>query len=642
MNDVIKVLVVEDNPPDAVLMERELRKAGLQVQVSRIETESEFRAHLDRDIDLILSDFSLPQFDGLRALELLQESGKDIPFILVSGSLGEETAVTAMRQGATDYLLKDRLARLGQAVIQALTQSRLRRERASMEDTLRETEARLRSIFENTVEGIFQCTPEGRLITANPALAKIFGYASPEEMVAQIHDFGTQLYADDDRRKELMTELLHQPFVSGFEIRIRRKDGAVQWSAINARAIRKEGRIDHIDGTLEDISERKRLENQLLRAQRLESLGRLAGGIAHDLNNLLSPVLMAPSLLRDRLTDASSLKLLDAIEASATRGADIIKQLLTFSRGTDGPLRPLLLDAVVSGIVKIISQTFPRSITLRQEVMPGLPPVLGDPTQLEQVIMNLCVNARDAMPEGGILTLSAEVTHVDESLASLNPGAHAGRHVMLKVSDSGTGISPENLDSIFDPFFTTKELGKGTGLGLSTVLGIVRSHGGLIQVTSHPGKGTQFMVYLPVCESRQDATEEPISVSTDAGKGECILVVDDESIIRETVREVLLYNGYEVLEAVDGAAALVQYHRHRDRICAVITDSMMPELDGADLIKELRAIGAQVPIVAMTGLRESFDPQFFQSLGVEAFIEKPFRNRDLLEAIRRLLSMQKP
>jgi len=638
MSQKIKVLVLEDSPADAALMERELRRAGLDIECVHVETEAAFLQHLVPELDLILSDYSLPQFDGLQALDHVQRSGMEVPFILVSGSLGEETAVAAMRKGAADYLLKDRLTRLGQAAVQALTQSRLRKERKAMSVALDQTEARFRRLFENTIEGIFQTSPDGHILTANPALARILGYNSPEELIQNTTNLQAQIYPDLVNRTGILSRINRESEIAGYEIQVKRRDGTLLWVAVNARVVRDEhGAIVHIDGTMEDISRRKLLESQLLRAQRLESVGRLAGGIAHDLNNLLSPILMAPSLLRDRLPDPSSQKLLDAIEASARRGAEIIKQLLTFSRGTEGPLRALPLPDLMSGMMKIVRETFPKNITIHQDFSPALPLVNGDLTQLEQVVMNLCVNARDAMPEGGVLTLSLEEVRVDEHLAGLNPDAHPGSYVLLKVTDTGMGIKPEILDVIFDPFFTTKELGKGTGLGLSTVLGIVKGHHGFIQVNSLPGDGTQFMIYLPVCPVTGDSDASGGEKALSSTKGESILVVDDEPVVRHLVRRVLERKGYRVIDATDGARGFVSFLKYRSEIKLLITDAIMPEMDGLDLLRQIRASGSEIPVILITGMRDSIDLEAYRGQGVQNIIDKPFTGVYLIETLQRVL-----
>jgi len=638
MPNKLKVLVLEDNPVDAALMERELRRAGLDPECIRVDTEEAFLSHLKADVDLILSDFSLPQYNGLLALERVHQSGMEVPFILVSGALGEETAVAAMRKGAADYLLKDRLTRLGPAVLQALDQSRLRRERKTFSEALQRTEARYRDLFENTIEGIFQTTPDGRILTANPALARILGYPSPDELMSGGVDLLAQIYPDALSRSEMLRQIARDSEISGYEAPVKRRDGTLIWVAVNARVARDEqGGILHIDGTLEDIARRKQLETQLLRAQRLESVGRLAGGIAHDLNNLLSPILMAPALLRERLSDASSLKLLDAVEASARRGGEIIKQLLTFSRGSGGTLRAIHLTELMSDMIQIMLETFPRNLTIHKVFPADLPMVTGDPTQLEQVVMNLCVNARDAMPEGGLLTISLEVVTVDSDLASFYPDAKPGSYVLLRVVDTGTGIPPEIQDVIFDPFFTTKELGKGTGLGLSTVIGIVKGHHGFIQVNSVVGKGTQFQIFLPVHLEGAAQSPEPIPAPA-RGHEELILVVDDEPMTRHLTRKVLERNNYRLIEALDGAQAMVQFKKYQAEITLILTDAFMPQMDGLDFLRELRRQGATQPVILVTSMRGSLDLKAYRDLDICELLDKPFTGSRLIGAVEQALA----
>lgn len=380
-------------------------------------------------------------------------------------------------------------------------------ERRCLAEVVRAREAQLRSIFENTIEGILQIEHGGRIIAANPSMAAILGYESAQELMDALTHFCELFYVTEhaDRFRQLLQK---ESQALGFETQARRKDGSAAWVVINARAVRDEdGKILHVDGTVMDLSERKRMEADLYRAQRLDSLGRLVGGITHDLRNILSPVLMTPVLLRESLSDPEELKLLDGLESSVRRGVDMLNQLLTFSRGTDGALRKLSLVDLVRGMLPVLEATFPKNITITASLRDGLPPVLGDATQLEQVVMNLCVNARDAMPGGGELSLILELAEVDQLLAGLSPSAQPGPHVVLRITDTGTGIHPDDLASIFNPFFTTKEIGKGTGLGLSTVIGILKSHRGIVKPDSVLGQGTCFSVYLPVAGPEQDGQD---------------------------------------------------------------------------------------------------------------------------------------
>ncbi len=382
-----------------------------------------------------------------------------------------------------------------------------------------------------------------------------------------------------------------------------------------------------------DITETKMLESQFLRTQRLESIGTLASGIAHDLNNILSPILMSVGILRMTVTDGPSEKMLKIIEGSAERGAEIVKQVLTFARGVDGERVTLQARHLVNEMVKVMAQTFPRNITIRNNLPKELPPVSGDATQLHQVLLNLCVNARDAMPEGGTITLEAEHTVVDEHYASMNPDAVPGSYVILSVSDSGSGIPPEVMNRIFDPFFTTKEQGKGTGLGLSTVVGIVKSHRGFMTVKSNVGEGTSFHIAIPV--ATDGGTGEPAARPTTlpTGNGEIILIVDDEPSIREAASRTLEANGYRVYAAEDGTDALALYFQRRSEIDLVLTDIQMDLMDGVGLTRALKRIEPDVKVIASSGHAAPEKRDALKQLGVCSFLDKPYTADRLLIAL---------
>jgi PAS domain S-box-containing protein len=387
-----------------------------------------------------------------------------------------------------------------------------------------------------------------------------------------------------------------------------------------------------------DITEHKKLEQQFLRSQRMESIGTLAGGIAHDLNNILSPIMMSVPMLRRKLTAKQREHIISTIEMSAERGAQIVKQVLTFGRGIEGERRPLQIGALITEIAKIIRGTFPKDITLESTIEPGLWPMVGDATQMHQILLNLCINARDAMPAGGKLRLSARNLVIDESYASMMPGTTPGPQVLLEVSDNGSGILPGIIDSIFDPFFTTKAIGQGTGLGLSTVLGIVKNHGGHINVTSTPGRGTTFQIYLP---ASVDHGEIPNASGLDAcppdGHGEIILIVDDEAAVRDAAQAVLEMHGYRVLLAAEGTEALAVFAKNSATIAAVLTDLMMPHMDGVALIRALRKMKPGVPMIASTGLGEKARLAALKALGVETVLNKPYKADALMRTIHHAL-----
>lgn len=398
-----------------------------------------------------------------------------------------------------------------------------------------------------------------------------------------------------------------------------------------------------------NTTETRQLERQFLRAQRLESIGTLASGIAHDLNNILSPILMATGLLRRTLeNDPDAMRMLQIIENSAERGAGVVKQVLTFARGAEGQRVSIQAKHLLGELSKIMAQTFPRAIDIQMQLPKDLWLINGDPTQLHQVLLNLCVNARDAImsvpapdhaPEPvRRMTITADNTDIDQHFASMNPGATLGPHVVVSVSDTGTGMSSEVMDKIFDPFFTTKEPGKGTGLGLATVIGIVKSHGGFLTVQSEVGQGTTFKVYVPAAKSATEgaATTENVE-PLEPGNGELILVVDDEVPIREALVSTLESNGYHCFTAEDGSDALAVYFSRRDEINLVVTDLAMAQMDGVKLIRNLRRLGADVRVVVSSGHIQKEAMQELVALGVRHFLEKPYSADKLLRTIRRAL-----
>lgn len=386
-----------------------------------------------------------------------------------------------------------------------------------------------------------------------------------------------------------------------------------------------------------DLTDKKKLEAQFFRSQRMESIGTLAGGIAHDLNNVLTPIMMGSQILLDRVNDEESRKLLQSLQIDARRGADLIKQVLSFARGVRGERLPLQMADVILDVEKILREAIPRSVTIKIDLSPNLWSISGDQTQIHQVLMNLCLNACDAMPGGGILSLSAGNLMVDESLARMNIEARAGHYLVITVSDTGIGIPQEIVDRIFEPFFTTKGPGKGTGLGLSTVLAIVKGHGGFLNVYSEAGKGTTFKVYLPAMETVQIPKEvEPTEVPR--GAGELILIVDDEASIREITTATLEQHGYKVLTACDGAEAAAWYAQHRQEIKLVLMDMAMPVMDGPASIQVLRRIDPGVKIIGVSGLTENDRVARLAGAHLHGFLPKPYTVEKLLRAIHKVLS----
>jgi PAS domain S-box-containing protein len=758
----LKVLIAEDKASDADLLVRRLRQAGFDPDWRRVDTEAGFLDGLQGGFELVISDSEMPQFSGARALELMRQSGLDVPFIIVSGTIGEERAVAAMQHGAADYLLKDRMARLGPAVDQALALGRLRHARAQAEGALREANTRLHHLVARCPTVLFSLhlsDSEGRLSYVSPNLHELAGYTPAESLGAQwwrehIHGGDRQtawaglleaaehgssrveyrlrckdgrwIWVDDRKqavpgtdggaaeivggwtdvtaRKEAearlhlseetsrrVVENLHGVFwmadaatgamlyvspgheeiwgctaerlyaspsswlepvheadrermrtaaqakLRGGEFketyRILRPDGSVRWIEEKAFPIQDgTGPARRVVGIAEDVTARKNLEAEYLRAQRLEAIGTLSSGIAHDMNNILAPMLMMTALLRDKLADPRDGAMLNLAEQSVHRGADIIKQLLAFSRATDGDWKPVHVGPLIQETARMMRESFPAAIRISEQVAGGLWPVLGDAVQLRQVLMNLCMNSREAMPEGGELLLAA--CNAELAAAAIPAGAEAkpGRFLRLTVADSGRGIPGEFVDRIFEPFFTTKEFGRGAGLGLSTVLGLVRGHGGFVTVESEPGRGSRFHAHLPAAA---DAPVRPIAPPAPAVRPGLILLADDETIVREGTRRLLENHAYRVQPAINGREALDFFLQHRDEVQLLLTDSMMPMMGGLALVRAVRALKPGLKIIAMAGPNDADRVPELAALGVTEILRKPFRPAELLAALER-------
>jgi PAS domain S-box-containing protein len=1011
----LHILLVEDNPSDAELMLRELRRAGFAPASHRIDTEAEYLENLDPKLDIILSDYAMPQFSGSRALELLKERGLDIPFILVSGTIGEDVAVKAMRDGAADYLLKDRLTRLGQAVEHALEQKRIRDERREAEENVKKLTHQHELILNSAGEGICGVASDGKIIFANPKAAELLGWKVEELLGKPVHEtvrrspedgshrgladdpitnsmrnavtrriandvfWGkngrsfraewvcaptrdergvvtgciitfkdvTEQFVADARLKlqeqqyrllfetnpnpmwvfdteslgilavndaaltqygysraefekltlkdlrfpedvsDLMESLTSPKTPSHFSgvFRHKRKDdsaisveiysGPIVWEGVRGRIVtaidvterkrvqeelraskqllegivdaipvrvfwkdkdlaylgcnaafardagfsdpkevvgkddyqlgwrdladryrgddrqviesgrprllieepqttpdgktvtlltskipryNSQGKIDGVIGTymditprkqaeerlreqaeiidrahdaviirdfkteqvtfwnkgaehlygwtaseaigrpigqlvfsseevrrpalevllatgefhgelkqitksgLEitvdgrgtiirddsgaplsvllihtDITEQKRLGMQLLRAQRLESIGTLASGVAHDLNNILTPILMCAETLRLTSDPQDREDAISLVEQSARRGAAVVKQVLTFARGIEGKRVLIKPSHLIEEMVDIAQRTFPKSIEIRSRYPEDLWSAMADPTQMHQVLLNLCVNARDAMPNGGSIGISAHNFHVDEAYAGATPDSRPGDYITFNITDTGAGMSQEVIDKIFDPFFTTKEIGKGTGLGLSTALGIVRSHGGFMLVDSEVGKGTIFKIFLPAQVADEESCALDVPASSLQGKGECVLLVDDEEGILDVTKTILETSGYHALAAKDGQEAIEIFRQKMDSIRVVVTDMALPHTDGLALMRALQKMRGDIIFVASTGQSDYVTDPELRTLGVASLLIKPYDSKRLLTTLHDVL-----
>ena len=472
----------------------------------------------------------------------------------------------------------------------------------------------------------------------NKGAERLFGWTAEEIKGRQVTEL---LYREVTAFEMAQKELLDKGSWSG-EVRQLTKSG--QEVVVSSRWTLVRDEEDHPSAVLAintDITEKKKLESQFLRSQRMESIGTLAGGVAHDLNNILAPIMMSAPLLRQGLGPKETETLIHNIETSAQRGADIVKQLLAFARGMEGERVVVNLRHMVDEMAKIVRETFPKNMTVHAKSSRELWPIIGDPTHIHQVLLNLCINARDAMPSGGSINIVAENMMIDDHYASFDAEAKKGPYVVLRVADTGTGIPPEILDKIFDPFFTTKEHGKGTGLGLSTVLAITKSHNGFLNVTSEIGKGTNFSCFFPATpNAKAEARAEKKALPR--GNGETILVVDDESGILNAAQNLLQSNGYRVITSGDGVEALAVYAQNRDVVKLVLTDVMMPVMDGPAMMRVLKKLAPDIKVIATSGIDQDAKMEELKSLGMKAFIAKPYTADKLLTILREVLDADAP
>jgi len=480
---------------------------------------------------------------------------------------------------------------------------------------------------------------DDRILYWNKGAENLYGWTAGEATGKKTFEL---LYSEDKVTggKEALRHVLEEGEWRG-ELHQKTKEGEpiiveARWTLIR----NDRGQPSGILSVKTDITAKRSIEAQLLRSQRLESLGTLAGGIAHDLNNVLAPILMGIEGLSFRNPDASVRSILSIIKSSAQRGANIVRQILNFARGMEGDIGEIQLKHVLREVEDIIRETFPKSIALKTDIAKDLWPVNADATQLHQVLMNLCVNARDAMPNGGGISVSAENASLDETYARMNIEAQPIKYVVVKVEDTGTGMAPGVLERIFDPFFTTKEPGKGTGLGLSTVHSIVKSHGGFVTVYSELNKGTSFKVYIPAADQGLPLRETGPEEGIPAGLGETILLVDDEVSLRDISRQILESYGYRVVTAADGTEAVARFVERKKDIRLVITDMMMPYMDGANTIRAIRRIDPRARIIATSGLTASEDESEARGLGVQAFLAKPYTAEKLLHTLREALDRE--
>lgn len=633
----LRVLIVEDVPTDAELMLRELRKADLEVTSLRVDTRESYETALRKfSPDVVLSDYSLPRFDGLSVLRLTKQLAPSVPVIIVTASIDEETAVDCIKAGAVDYVLKQHPARLGQAVKSALKRREDIEARRRSEEALIRSEERYREFFEEDLSANFLADSEGRILTCNRAFVEVFGF-DPRAQAEQ--STLVSMFLSEDDWSEFIRELRRKGRLERYEATLRRMDGAeVRVMANFVAKMGEAGGLEQIRGYVIDHTAHHELEAQLRHAQKMEAVGQLAGGVAHDFNNLLTGILGYTEMALDHIGKGHPLySHLQTIGDAAHRAAALTRQLLAFSRRQ--VLKPVVLD--INGIIQEVDKMLRRLIGENIELITKLGEDIGriraDPSQIEQVIMNLVVNARDAMPDGGRLLIETANAEIGPEYATRRPGVEPGQYVMVAVSDTGQGMDAATQARIFEPFFTTKEVGKGTGLGLSTVYGIVQQSGGHIWVYSEVGRGTTFKIYLPRVEEAAEEAATQAQDETDTAGTETVLIVEDDELVRELAVSVLRKAGYNVLSAGNGVEALELVSKVDGKIDLVVSDVIMPGISGGGMVERLLAINKDLRVVFMSGytsrglLAQSVLPENIP------FIQKPFTASTFLRVVRNAL-----
>lgn len=645
MRETVRILVVEDQPTDAELAEKEIRKTLESCLFKRVETREDYLACLESfRPDLIITDYRMPRFNGMEVLKLAQEKAPLTPVIIMTGAINEDTAVDCMKAGAANYVIKEHLKRLSQAVVHAIEEKRVLQERYRAERALRESEERYRTLVHTLPDALTLADPEGTILYESPSSLRFFGHDSESEAIGRnVLDW---IHPDDHAKAvEAIQTLRSGGNLRGQELVFFKKDGSTFWGELSASSIRDDqGAVTGFLALIRDISDRKRseeekaqLQAQLLQSQKMDSIGRLAGGVAHDFNNMLSVILGYSELIQTQLNANDPIRNdVEQIEKAGRRAKDITQQLLAFSRKQI--IEPTIIDLneLINSIQKNLARLIGEDIDLKFTPGPDLFKIRFDHSQLDQILINLAANARDAMPQGGRLAIETSNVFLDNTFCREHLGFAAGNYVLLTVADSGVGMDRETLAHAFEPFFTTKAIGKGTGLGLATVYGIVVQGGGWIEAESEPGRGTLFRIYFPsiVEDALANPEQEASAIRSGAGN---ILVVEDDKLVRRMTVAMLESVGYKVHEAATARDALQYCEKTGNAVDLLITDVVMPELSGTELRDRIQALRPGLKVLFISGYAS--DVVAHHGIADEGvnFIRKPFSMNDLARAVQKII-----
>lgn len=629
MNKGLKVLVVEDSEADAELLLHELSKAGYKPTARRVDSAAAMESALRQDDwDLIISDYVLPQFSGLEALKILQKRNLDIPFLIVSGKIGEEVAVEALKAGADDYLLKDRLARLPAAIERELQEAAHRQKRREADEALRDSEERYRRLVESSPEATCICAA-GHFVYVNPACVKLFGAKSPLDLIGKA--FVDQV---DSNYRDLVGEYLRQAAAGSdgplLEHRLQRIDNSTVLVEMVARSISYH-REQAVQIICRDITARKFMDEQLSHGERMDAISRMAGGVANDFNNLLAVISGYSGLIRSSLKpDDKLIEDVDQIARSADRAFALTQELMALSRKQALRLTPMNFNTLLTKNEGLIQRVLGEKIELHINLAPDLGLIHGDNAQMENMLMNLSVRARDSMPNGGRLVFQTRnLTQDDKKTLPLNE-LRAGEFICLLVADNGAGIPEEAQAHVFEPFYQDNTARAGHGLALATVYATVKQHGGHISYNSQEGSGSTFRIYLP-----RLPVSRPVRNNSASGT---ILLVEDEEPLREFGRVVLKRAGYEVIDASDGAQAVELCEKQKPPINIIFTDVIMPTMSGPEMARRLWKQYPGVPVLYTSGYSRTVVTENGADSSEFEFLQKPYTSQELLVRLEQILS----
>ncbi|HME11967.1 MAG TPA: response regulator [Candidatus Acidoferrum sp.] len=631
-NEPLRLLIAEDSLTDLALMVLELSRAGVLYVYTHVEDKEQFeRTFAAGSFDAVISDYRFPGWTGMEALTHVRLVEADVPFLLVTGNLGDEAAVDCIKRGVDDYILKDNLSRLPVALQRVISDKALQREHRKSQEALHRSELRNHDLVQQSIYGVCRVCGDGRFLDTNPAFLRILNLQAKDRLPSGLQD----IFRFPEQLAQLKASCREFGQLHGAEADWRRPDGGLLAVRLHLRSLAPPEPPGSTEIIVEDVTELRSLERQLRQAQKFEAIGQLAGGIAHDFNNVIGAILGWAELGIDQHgNDPQVVERFTRIREQADRAATLTRELLAFARRQILQPRPVDLNVIATGITGFLDKVLGKNIELKLLTEP-LQFIKADPTQIEHVLMNLCLHARDAMPSGGQLRIETEIAELDDSFCRFYPYVTPGAYAVLSVSDTGIGMDAETREHIFEPFFADGTLGPSRGMALATVYGIVKQHGGFIHVYSEPGQGSLFRVYFPLMElSAPTASGRHVAPLSSAGGSETILIADDHESIREMARHALLSLGYRVLAACDGEEA-IRLCRNETPDLAVL-DVIMPKMGGPAAAAVLVKRFENLPILFTSGYaQENHSVAGINS--VEHYLQKPYSPTALARLVREVL-----